>query len=417
MTEPFDNSSYENKVIVIEPIIKSGEFRDFLVGSIIQLLETTGLRIQSIRTEGWFIILRLCDTSLNVTAIDILKKTSGISFIFIGVAIEPYYDTIINTVFDFYSNSLISGKTYLLHIKSASMSSENEKPILDQFDLEFHLNSELYSKFTKSIRVDNDKTAEIVICILLSVKICYISMLSIRGQTIIPLNYLEDAIVCPIFDNVSLISLVKVLDSGYIPIPLFFFSRRDDLKRLLKVFENIISAYPIDLIEIYLVSIENQVTELTQKVQAYKAKKKLHNLGNNSVSWLIFRMTKSMMTEDPIFKMKMVELPLTPYAHPRWLIRNVIENFRESGRTILTPLLFNNGNREFEMDIFKLTKKGFLIDYPGTDIEQRIEFNQWEFKNLQKEILYNSYQSNSKVVKKILLRVRKDDILDVFNSI
>lgn len=417
MTQPFDNSSYENKVIVIEPTIKSSEFRDFLVESTIQLLETTGLRIQSIRTEGCFIILRLCDPSLNVIAIDILKKTSGISFIFFGVAIEPCYDTIVNTVFAFYSNSLISGKTYFIHIKSASMSWEDEKPILDQFDLEFHLNNELSSKFAKSIRVDNDKTAEIVIYILLSGKICYISMLSIRGQSIIPLNYLQDAIVCPIFDNVSLISLVKVLNSGYIPIPLFFFSRRDDLKRLLKAFENIISAYPIDLIEIYLISIENQVTELTQKVQAYEAKKKLHKVGNNSVSWLIFRMTKSMMTEDPIFKMKMVELPLTPYAHPRWLIRDVIENFRESGRTIFTPLLFNNGTREFEVDIFELTKKGFLIDYHGTDIEQQIEFNQWEYKNFQKEILYNSYPSNSKVVKKIVLRVRKDDILDIFNSI
>ncbi|HEU5119666.1 MAG TPA: hypothetical protein VFT71_01655, partial [Candidatus Nitrosocosmicus sp.] len=119
MKELCDKLFDENKIIIIEPNIKSTEFIDLLKESTTNLLESIDLKIQSITTEGYFIILRLYDTSLIVNAIDILRKVYGVSFIFVGVAVKPDYDTIVNTVIKIYSNKLIDGTTYFLKIKSA----------------------------------------------------------------------------------------------------------------------------------------------------------------------------------------------------------------------------------------------------------------------------------------------------------
>jgi hypothetical protein len=417
MKELHDESSEGNKFVIIEPIIKTTEFRDLLVESATSLLNSTGLKIRSIIVEGYFIILRLCDISLNVNAVDILKKISGISYIFIGVAVKPDYETIVNTVITLNSNSLSDGKTYFLKIRSATISLEDEKTKLDQFDLEFHLCSELSSSFNKSIRVENDRAAEVIIYILLSRDMSYISLLVFRGQSIMPVNYLQDSVVCPIFDNISLISFIKVMNSGYSSIPLFFFKRRRNLKRLLKVFENIISAYPIDIIEIYLISIENHMAQLVQKIYANDAKGELLKLEDQSFHWLIFYLSKLMVMKEANLDMKMVVLPLTAYVYPRWLIKETIDMFRKSGKLIFTPLLFNYTSQEFETDVFELAKKGLGFDHQVVNSEQITEPNQEEFRKLLTDIFIDSFQYNSKYIKKITLRIRKDDILDIFDSI
>ena len=122
-----DNSSDENRIIIIEPSIKSSESRDLLKESATGLLESIGIKIQSINTEGYFIILRLHNTSLNVNAIDILKTVPGVSFIFIGIAIERNYNTILNTVITLCSKRLVNGGTYFLKMTTATPSTENEK--------------------------------------------------------------------------------------------------------------------------------------------------------------------------------------------------------------------------------------------------------------------------------------------------
>lgn len=417
MKELPDEYSEGSKFVIIEPIIKTTEFRDLLVESATRLLDSIGLKIQSIITEGYFIILRLCDISLNVNAIDILKKISGVSYIFIGVAVKPYYETIVNTVIALNSNSLSDGKTYFLKIRSATIRVEDEKTKLDQFDLEFHLSSELSSSFNKSIRVENDRAAEVIIYILLSLNMSYVSLLVFRGQSTMPVNYLQDSVVCPIFDNISLISFIKVMNSGYSSIPLFFFKRRRNLKRLLKVFENIISAYPIDIIEIYLISIENHMAQLVQKIYANDTKGELLKLEDQSFHWLIFCLSKLMVMEEADLDMKMVVLPLTAYVYPRWLIKETVDMFRKSGKLIFTPLLFNYTSQEFETDVFGLAKKGLGFDHQVVNPEQVTEHIQEEFRKLLTGISIDSFQYNSKYIKKITLRVREDDILDIFNSI
>lgn len=49
----------KDKIIVIEPVIKSTESRDLIKESATILLESNDLKLQSVRTEGYFVILRL----------------------------------------------------------------------------------------------------------------------------------------------------------------------------------------------------------------------------------------------------------------------------------------------------------------------------------------------------------------------
>ncbi|HEX5904887.1 MAG TPA: hypothetical protein VFY50_02445, partial [Candidatus Nitrosocosmicus sp.] len=375
------------------------------------------LKIQSITTEGYFIILRLYDTSLIVNAIDILRKVYGVLFIFVGVAVKPDYDSIVNTIIKIYSNKLIDGTTYFLKIKSATLSLETEKSDLDHFDLEFHLNSELSASFNRSIQLKNATKADVIIYILLSLNISYISLLVFQGKPIMPLNYLQNKVICPIFDNISIISFIKAINSGFTSIPLFFFKGRNELRSLLKAFENIITAYPINLIDIYLISIEDHMAELIQNISANDTKRRPTKLESQSFHWPIFCLSILKIMEEADLDIKTVAIPLTAYVHPRWLIKETIEVFQKSGINVLTPLLFNYTSQDFETDVIELTKQGLGFDPQVVNLGQIPESDQEEFRKLLKDISIHSFQSNSKYVKKITLRVREDDILDIFNSI
>jgi hypothetical protein len=418
MKELFDKSLDENKIIIIEPNIKSTEFIDLLKESATNMLESIGLKIESITTEGYFIILRVYDNSLIVNAIDILKKVYGVSFIFVGVAVKPDFDTIVNTVIKIYSNKLIDGTTYFIKIRSATLRLEDKKSDLDHFDLEFHLVSELSSSFTRSIRIINARKADVIIYILLSLNTSYISLKVFRGKPIMPLNYLQKKVVCPIFDNISIISFNKVISSGFTSIPVFFFKGRNELRSLLKAFENIIALYPIDLIDIYFISIEDHITELIRKFSANNTKRQsTTKLEPQSFLWPIFCMSMLKTTEVADFDIKTISIPLTAYVHPRWLIKETTEMFQKLGINALTPLLFNYTSQDFETDVFELTKQGLGFDPWVVNMEQIRESDQEEFRKLFKDIFIHSVQFNSKYVKKITLRVRDDDILDIFNSI
>ena len=418
MKEQFDNSLGENKIIIIEPNIKSTEFSDLLKESATSLLESIGLKIESITTEGYFIILKLCDTSLIVNAIDVLKKVRGASLIFVGVNVKRDYDTIVNTIIKLHSNKLIHGKNYFLKISSATLSLDDEQTKLDQFDLEFHVDSELSARFTRSIRQKNPRKADMIIYILLSLNRSYISVQVSQGMSIVPTNYLQNKVLCPIFDNISMISFVKAISSGFTSIPLFIFRGRNDLRTLLKAFENIITVYPINLIDIYLISIEDHMTEFIQKIGANYTNRQSTKLETQSFDWLVFCLSIiKILKEANLDDIKTVVIPLTAYAHPPWLIKEIIEMFRNSERNILTPLLFNYTSQDFETDVFELTKQGLGFDPWVVNLGQIPGPNQEEFRKLFKDISIQSFQFNTHNIKKITLRVREDDILDIFNSV
>ena len=92
--------------------------------------------------------------------------------------------------------------------------------------LEFFIQTELSSKAKGLAPVQDEAHADKILYILIGNNIAFISLLVLKGSDCTPFNFLQDIVVCPIYDECSLLSLVQVLDSGYMPLPIFFFRNR-----------------------------------------------------------------------------------------------------------------------------------------------------------------------------------------------
>ncbi|HKR73928.1 MAG TPA: hypothetical protein VJR94_07430 [Candidatus Nitrosocosmicus sp.] len=409
----------EYNTIVIEPIIKSTESLDVLKESTATLLESNDLKVQSVNTEGYFIILRLSDPSKSVNAIAILRRLSGVAFIFIGVSVKLDHDIIVNTAIDIHSNMILNDETYQILVRSTTLVADHRESIVEKFDLEFHIHSELDAKSGRSKLLENDREeADVIIYILLGSNRCYISKLAFKGQDIIPLNYLKESILCPIFDNVSMISFFSVLKSGYYPVPIFIYLEKQSMKKMLKIFGNVITGLPITSMDIYALSMGEHISKLVQKVICSDDRNEIMIKEPQKSYWLIFLLAIIEILKETKFQINKVGLPLTPYAHPWWLIKETIAIFDGSQKTAFTPLLFNYPSREFEMQISRLAKLGLESEAGLDNLRQIGELEHEEFRILIKEITTNHLiPSLSEYLKKYNLRVREDDILDIFDSI
>ena len=69
------------KAIVMESIIKSISFVNFLKKSTIALLSSHKYKIKSIKKEGYYIIIFLDNDSQLVQATELLRKLAGVSYI------------------------------------------------------------------------------------------------------------------------------------------------------------------------------------------------------------------------------------------------------------------------------------------------------------------------------------------------
>ena len=299
------------------------------------------------------------------------------------------------------------------------MVADDKESIVEKFDLEFHIHSELAAKSGRSKLLENDREeVDLIIYILLGINRCYVSKLAFKGQDIVPLNYLKDTILCPIFDNVSMLSFLSVLKSGYYPVPFFFYLEEQSMKKMLKVFENVIADLPITSLDIYALSMGEHIPSLVQKAVDSDYGNEIMIREPQKFYWLIFLSTIVKILNETNLHISKIGLPLTPYAHPWWLIKETIAIFDGSQKIALTPLLFNYSNREFEIQISRLDRLG-LLSKPGVDnLRQMRELEHQKFRFLIKEITINHLIStSSEYLKKYNLRVREDDILDIFDSI
>ena len=408
----------ENKIIVIEPNIRSTEYRDFVKKSAVKLLKSGDFKLQSVSTEGHYVILKLSDSSQSGRAIHILRKLSGIAFIFVGVSVKPDYDTILNTITAIYDKRILDGETYILLVRSTILGVKDNESRIKMFDLEFQIQSELSATSGNLIRSENGREPDVILYILIGIKRCYISISVFKGQNNIPHNYLEEPMLCPIFDNVSMISFFSILNSGYNPVPFFFYLEKKSMKKMLKVFENIIAKSPIVQIDIYVVSMGELMTEFVQRPIRRYANKKLIKMDTQISFWLIFLLAILKILEKTNLQITKVGLPLTPHTHPPWLIKETIAMFNGSKKIALMPLLFNYSSQDFERDISRLIKQGLNLEHVSDNLMQVGELDQELFRSLLKEFRIDHFPSfSSKYLKKYVLRIGEDEILDIFDSI
>jgi hypothetical protein len=405
-----------NNVIIVESAIKSDLSLNYLKKLIIDILHENNVYISSIKKDGFYYVLELKKSNEIVFTMDLLSKVSGISYIFIAKPLVVDYDVLSKRVIQIWKEILLPGeKFYIIITLSDENNFKKNEFVFFRKDLEFFIISELSSFSIDLKNVRNEIEADKILYILIGNDFAYVSLLLKRCKELMPFKFLKEKVICPLYNEFSFLSFISILDNGFFPFPVFFYSSRNQLIKILKSFDKIIKRYPIRLIDINLINLEKVNLDLTRSLPK----------NNDDYSDVQKKMVYELMVEEIIvlilLQMKKVDLnficlSFSPFFHPLWFIKKNVQLSFESGKIPLTPFLFNYD--------FKYNLKDFYKINNSMDVEQplnsNLSFLDIEQKNynliFQKFVDTLKLPSTNEIIK-FNLDMRKDDVLDILDSI
>ena len=404
-----------NRAIVMEPTIKSISFLKFLKKSANTTLKSNKYKPKSIKTEGFYVIIFLFDNSQLVQATELLRKISGVSYVFIGAAIKLEYDTLSRSILSIATKLFMNGEKYLIKIETSKLTEfKDDEFTYFKHDLEFFIQTELSSQAKGLFPVQDETLADKILYILIGNDIAFVSLLVLKCFDSTPFNFLESDVTCPIYDDCSLLSLVQVLDSGYMPMPVFFFDNQLDLIQKIRKFEEIIRNYPIESVTFYLFSMPDIQQSSVQTSKRASRGDNISKQKGRPIQRLIYEQVIIHILLRHDFDSLFVSFPFVPYIHPSWFIQKNLKLFKQSKKILLTPLLFGCPPQLFEK---KLTRLIGLDSTINQDILVRNYLDDREPRDFAnaKSRYTKSISTNS--LKKFSLNVRKNDIFDILDSV
>ncbi len=405
----------KSKVIIIEPIIKSNIFLNYLKKLIINILYENKISVSSIKKDGFYYIIKIKKDDEIVFTMDLLSKVSGIAYILVAKSLIIDYNILSQAIIQIGKRILLKDEKFSIIITQSKdrQRKKNEFLFLKK-DLEFFVISELSSLSLGVRYVKNECEADKTLFVLIGSNLAYISLLLKRGNEIMPFKFLGETVICPIYKEYSFLSLVSILDNGFFPIPLIFYNNENQLIKILKAFEKIVKRYPIKKITINLFNLNDIDSRLN----------KLYLKNNDYSKQDNEEMTKVLLFDEVIVKILLqskmdanfICLPFLPFLHPFWFFKkNILSSF-ESGKIPLTPFLFN-----YKMNY---NLKDFYNCITDSARQKAVESNPLfldvtskEYENYYKRTINMIDISLSKEIRKFNLDVGKDDILDIINSI
>jgi hypothetical protein len=408
--------SIDNKhAIVMESTVKSTSFMKFLKKSAIALLRSNKYKPKSIKTEGFYVIIFLYDDSQLVQAIELLRKISGISYIFIGATKKLEYDTLSRGVLSIATKLLMDGEKYLIKIETSKLTAPKDGDfIYFQHDLEFFIQTELSSKAKGLVCVKDESQADKILYILIGNTIAFVSLLLLKGSDCTPFNFLQNVVLCPIYDDCSLLSLVQVLDSGYMPLPVFFFFNRSGLIKKIRKFDEIIRNYPIESVTFYLFSMNDMQRYTGRPANKISNWDGISKERASQVQSLIYEQAIIKVLLHSNFESLFVSFPFVPYIHPSWFIQKNIKLFHQSKKILLTPLLFSFTPRAFEKKLTKLIDFNYTIHENTLIRNYLVDSEPEDFAKVEDKYARSTSHLN---FKKFSLNIRENDILDILDSV
>ncbi len=401
------------KVIVIEPAIKSDISLKHLKNLIVDRLYSNGnSEIESIIYEGNYIVIRLKKTLDLVVAMDFLGNCSGISYIFIAECVSNSFDDVSQTTIKAGKISIYENERFHLIVKSAH---KNQNGISSYFlkDLEFSIQSEL-SSISPSIKyTDNELEANKCLFVLVGRKTAYISILLKRGNDEIPFNLFSQSVVCPVYNTLSILSLVSIIDNGFFPLPVIFYRSKKKLIRILKIFERVMKTYPFNDLQINLVDLGQAITNNNEINDMLKSNGRSNN---NKTSSMIKDEIVLLILANLDSSTSFVSIPFSPFVHPFWFFKKNLVSLCQNAKIPLTPLLFKNGFRDTGTLLNKTNTKvpfdnklpNLSFTYYGVDRQK--------YEIFSKEVIDRIKPSLEKIVTHNL-NMREDDVLDILDTI
>jgi hypothetical protein len=236
----------------------------------------------------------------------------------------------------------------------------------------------------------------------------------LKGSDCTPFNFLQDIVVCPVYDDCSLLSLVQVLDSGYMPLPIIFFRNRSQLIKILRKFDKIIRNYPIDSVTFYLLSMNDIQLPSARHVNRASEDDVISKEWGSQVLRLIYEQVIIKILLNSKLNSIFISFPFVSFIHPFWFIEKNLKLFHESKKILLTPLLFSFTPRAFEKKLTTIIDTNYVIHQNTIIQNYLVDSEPMNFTKMGDKYANSIDQMN---FKKFSLNVRKDDILDILNSI
>ena len=408
-------STENSRAIVMEPTIKSISFLKFLKKSANDLLKSNEYKPKSIKTEGFYVIIFLRDDSQLVQATELLRKISGVSYVFIAAVLKLEYDTLSRSILSIATKLIMNGEKYLIKIETSKLTkSTDDEFTYFKHDLEFFIQTELSSQVKGLIPVQDESHADKILYILIGNDIALISLLVLKGSDCIPFNFLQTDVACPIYDDCSLLSLVQVLDSGYMPMPVLFFDNQLDLIQKIRKFDEIIRNYPIEFVTFYLISMQDTQQSSVRPTNRASRGHHISKEKGNPIQSLIYEQVIIQILLRNDFDSFFVSFPFVPFIHPNWFIQKNIKLFNQSKKILLTPLLFGCPPQAFEKNLTKLVGLNSTIN---KSILIRNYLDDSEPKDFAEATDRYTKSINTGDFEKFSLNVRKNDIFDILDSV
>lgn len=404
----------KNNVIIIESVIKSDIFLNYLKKLIIDILNENTIYFSSVKQDGFYCIIELIKSKELVFTMDLLSKVTGISCIFIAKPLVVDYDILSQRIIQIWKEILLPGEKFHITI---TLSNENDfkknEFIFFRKDLEFFIISEL-SSFSIDIKyVKNEVEADKILFILIGTDFAYVSILLKRCIEVMPFKFLKEKVMCPLYSEYSFLSLISILNNGFFPLPFIFYSDRNQLIKILKSFDKIIKKYPIQQIDINLINLGKVSLDL---FKIYPKNNDNFDINDKMLIELIKEEIILLILLQLESDANFISLSFPPFLHPLWFIKkNILVSF-EYGKIPLTPFLFNYDFKSHLKDFFKINNS-VIGEQP---FESTLSFLDIEQKNY--DLIFQKFVDKLKVpstneIIKFNLDLRKDDVLDILDSI
>ncbi|HXT83757.1 MAG TPA: hypothetical protein VN704_05420 [Verrucomicrobiae bacterium] len=398
-----------DKVIIIEPSIQSDLFLNYLKDVVFNILKENSISLLSIINDGFYFVIQLKKNDELVYALNLLGKIPGISCVFIAKYFVNEYDLLTKSIIPIWKDLLFSGESFHIKIISSTCNKKSEKN-LSLKDLEFFLISELTSSCTGVKYINSEENVEKIFFILMGTEYAYVSLLLKKLKNAIPFNFMNQQVTCAIYNDYCFLSIDSILKSGFIPLLFFFYSSRNQLLKFLKIFDKIIKNYPIQEIEINLVSLENVHHKLSSLYEMFD----FSDLGKD----VTVELFKEQIILFLMYRFKnhdVICLSFLPLLHPFWFIKKNIQLSFQSNKIPLLPFLFEFNSMSNIVSFYKFNNLRIETCISNSFLDA----NQITFDNLCQKILKDVTimdDINNNVLN-FKLDLRKDDILDILNSV
>jgi hypothetical protein len=344
---------------------------------------------------------------------EVISKIAGINIIFIANSMPIDYDIISQNAINIGKALLLPDEKYSINVTTTKKNMlKDDKILFFKKDLEFFIISELSSISAGTKYVRNESEADKIFRILIGSDVAYISTLQKKGTGLMPFDYLNEIVACPLYEEEhSFLSLISLLNSGFFPSPFIFYSNRTQLLKILKLFDKIIKRYPVYAIEMNLIDISNISLKLYESILGYDI--------SSSEKKILLKLIMDSVIVKSILKLKtnnnFVCLPFVSYIHPMWFIKeNVISSFG-SGKIPLTPLIYNSEYKK-TLDYYNKLKNYANPEQLFAYDDSFFDLKQQTFEDLFKKSSTLIKMPPNKITKKDLV-VGEDDILDILDSI